>query len=153
MLNYVSSISKKLKFSSLLIGLTAILMTNFLSPTSALAQSELCNTQREQTEKTSLFNPDLGYNKIVDCLPVSRFDNRSIGSLINSVLSTLNFIIGFLALFGLIVSGIMYITAGGDQAKAEKARHNIVWIIIGIFIYMLALYFLPIIRAIIRSAI
>lgn len=38
------------------------------------------------------------------------------------------------AFASLIYSGFLYITAGGDTAKAEKARKNITWAIIGIIL-------------------
>jgi len=38
------------------------------------------------------------------------------------------------AFASLIYSGFMYITAGGDASKAEKARKNITWAIIGVIL-------------------
>src|SRR5690242_8910450 len=35
--------------------------------------------------------------------------------------------LGLVAFIGLVWAGIMYITAGGDAAKAEKARKSIIW--------------------------
>jgi hypothetical protein len=137
-----------------------ITVSLFANPTPSLAQSAQCgvkdnkgsnfdlpNTKTDPLVTPSPFNPDLGYSDIKECLPVSKFDNASWEQIIAQILETLNYIIAFLAIFGLIVSGIMYITAGGDTDKAEKARHNIVWIVIGILIYMFTLFFVPLIRA------
>jgi hypothetical protein len=47
-------------------------------------------------------------------------------------------ICGGLALIAVVYSGIMYITAGGDTAKAETARKNLTWAIIGVAVAILA---------------
>lgn len=94
-----------------------------------------------QAPTTSPFNPDLGFKELRDGLPHSRFDT-DIKKLVAVVLDVMSTILVFLALAGLIISGIMYITASGDEDKAKRARQNIVWIIIGILIYILAFWFL-----------
>lgn len=38
------------------------------------------------------------------------------------------------AFASLIYSGFLYITAGGDATKAEKARKNITWAIVGVIL-------------------
>lgn len=45
---------------------------------------------------------------------------------------------GAIAVIYLILGGVNYITAGGDQAKAEKARNTITYAIIGIFVIALS---------------
>ncbi len=90
------------------------------------------------------FDPDLGYSDIKSTLPFSRITN--VGELLSALLGSLNFIVAALALFGLIFTGIMYITAGGDMDKADKARKNIVWIITGIAIYIGFILMLSIFR-------
>lgn len=48
-----------------------------------------------------------------------------------------NFFLSIIALFGflgLIYGGILYISAGGDAAKAEKAQKNIIWSVTGLII-------------------
>lgn len=70
-------------------------------------------------------------------LPQSKFSD--IGGLLNGVVS---WIIGFggaLAVIAIVYSGIMYITAGPDQAKAEAAKKNLTWAIIGLVIAILAI--------------
>lgn len=46
---------------------------------------------------------------------------------------------GILALVAIIYSGVMYITAGGDTAKAEAGRKNLTWAIIGLIIVLLSI--------------
>ena len=45
--------------------------------------------------------------------------------------------IGILAVIGISVSGIQYLTAGGNEEKTRKAKRRIFEIIIGIAIYVL----------------
>lgn len=90
----------------------------------------------------SLFEPKLGYEELRGGLPASRFDDGGIVDLVIEVLNVVSYIIAFLAMAGLIISGIMYITAAGDPDKAKRARSNIVWIIIGMVIYILAYWLL-----------
>lgn len=47
-------------------------------------------------------------------------------------------LIALAAFFGLLYSGLLYITAGGDTGKAETARKNIVWALTGIIIALLS---------------
>ncbi len=47
-------------------------------------------------------------------------------------------IIALAAFLGLLWAGIMYITAGGDTAKAEKARKSILWTLLGVILAVLA---------------
>lgn len=47
-------------------------------------------------------------------------------------------LIAISAFFGLLYSGIMYITAGGDAAKAQTARKNIVWALTGVIIAVMS---------------
>lgn len=45
---------------------------------------------------------------------------------------------GALAVFAIIYSGIMYMTAGGDAEKALKARKNLLWAVFGVIIIFLS---------------
>lgn len=82
-------------------------------------------------------NNTLEYERIFKTLPKSQFDKYFPLDLVHEVLRILSIIIAALALIGLIYSGIMFITAGGDDDKAKKAKQNIIWIITGIVIYIL----------------
>lgn len=63
------------------------------------------------------------------------------GSVEGIVLGVLNwvFILGCgLAVIGIVYSGILYITSGGDTTKAETAKKNLIWSIIGLIVLILA---------------
>ena len=43
--------------------------------------------------------------------------------------------VGLLGVVGISITGIQYLTAGGDEAKATKAKRRIIEIVIGLAIY------------------
>jgi len=71
-------------------------------------------------------------------LPTSRFDLTGTEGL---VMGIINFLLGLtatVAVVAIVYSGIMYMTAGGDVAKAEAARKNLIWAITAIIIIVLS---------------
>jgi hypothetical protein len=80
-------------------------------------------------------NPDNGPITV----PKSASKISSTDDLIAAILTLLEYLIGVLAVIGLIIGGIQYITASGDQAKAEKAKKTLLYSIIGITIAVLSL--------------
>lgn len=79
---------------------------------------------------------DLGNLGKISFLPTKINDAKELMAVIINWLLTF---VGALAVIALIYSGVMYITAGGDAAKAENAKKNIVWAIVGILIAISAL--------------
>ena len=43
-------------------------------------------------------------------------------------------IFGFLAIIAFVVSGIMYLTSGGDKERAESAKRQMHWSLIGVIV-------------------
>lgn len=70
-------------------------------------------------------------------LPTSKVSD--IPGLISTIIEWLLGFAGALAVIAIVYSGIMYITAGGDPAKAETAKKNLIWAILGVVIIALAL--------------
>lgn len=70
-------------------------------------------------------------------LPKSKFS--SITDLAKGIANLLFGFVGALATIAIVYSGIMYITAGSDSAKAETAKKNLTWAIIGVAIAILAI--------------
>lgn len=57
------------------------------------------------------------------------------------LVKVIDWILGFggaLAVIAIVYSGVMYIISGGDPAKAEAAKKNLVWAIIGIVVIALS---------------
>ncbi|MFA6082435.1 MAG: hypothetical protein WC773_03420 [Patescibacteria group bacterium] len=64
--------------------------------------------------------------------------NYTFSALVDIIIGDILFIAGALAVIYLLIAGIQYITAGGDEAKAGKARQGIVNAVIGIIVIVLA---------------
>lgn len=62
----------------------------------------------------------------------------SIPGLINLIITWIIYIVGVLAFIYLVVSGITYITAGGNAEQAKKGQQGIINAVIGIVIVVLA---------------
>lgn len=70
------------------------------------------------------------------------FPDTKITSIEDLIVTIINWLLGFvgaLAVVAVVYSGIMYITSGGDPAKAEAAKKNLAWAIMGIIVVALAL--------------
>lgn len=63
---------------------------------------------------------------------------KSVQEGIAVVISWMLWLMGVLAMIAIVYSGIMYMTAGGDSAKAETGRKNLTWAIIGLVIVILS---------------
>ncbi len=81
------------------------------------------------------FDPDLGFRTAHDALPATKY--TSFDALLSDIVRLFNLIVGPLIVVGIVVTGIMFITTGGDPEKAKKAKTSLLWIIIGIAIYLL----------------
>lgn len=46
-------------------------------------------------------------------------------------------VIGFIGIIGFVISGILYLTAAGDEAQIEKAKGAMMYSIIGIIVALL----------------
>ena len=78
---------------------------------------------------------DLGNLGTVTFLP-TKVDNLQ--ELLGAIIIWFLNILGAIAVIAIIYSGIMYITAGPDTARAEAAKKNLAWAIVGIVIILLA---------------
>lgn len=65
-----------------------------------------------------------------------------IEAILSLVITILTFGVGALATFGIVVSGIQYMTAQDNVEKMKKAKNRILQIVIGIFLYTVLWAFL-----------
>lgn len=67
---------------------------------------------------------------------LSSYTNNANGleSIFNDVISTILGILGFLALLGVVYSGYIMITSGGDTSKFAQGRKNLIWSVTGVVI-------------------
>ena len=61
----------------------------------------------------------------------------SIYQIISSTLSWLLAILGFIAVIGFVISGILYLTAAGNEAQVEKAKNAMTYSIIGVIVALM----------------
>ena len=58
----------------------------------------------------------------------------SLFTVIESLMKWLLGIFGFLAIISFIISGIMYLTAAGDEDQQKKAKKQMQWSIVGVIV-------------------
>lgn len=80
----------------------------------------------------SISNPQRG-GGIIPVEPGQGGINKleSIGAII---INSLLFMCGFVAVAVIAYAGVRYITAGGDTAKAEKAKGQLIWALAGLIV-------------------
>jgi len=64
--------------------------------------------------------------------------NNDFGSIIKTVINTLLFLVGAIAVIMVIVGGVMYTTSGGDSGAVTKAKNTIIGAVIGLVVAFLA---------------
>ncbi|MCL5407151.1 MAG: pilin [Patescibacteria group bacterium] len=91
---------------------------------------------------------DLGKLGTVQFLPTKV---NSASDLIVLVINWLLGLAGTLAVVAIIYSGIMYMMAGSDEAKAEAAKKNLIWAITGVVVILLAFVIITWIGSLIKT--
>ena len=61
----------------------------------------------------------------------------SIYQIISSTLSWLLAILGFIAVMGFVISGILYLTAAGNETQIEKAKNAMTYSIVGVIVALM----------------
>lgn len=69
---------------------------------------------------------------------VCKHQDEDAGSLINTLVNVLLFLAGTLSVIMIIVSGIWYITSGGDASKVTRAKNTLMYSIIGLVLSFIA---------------
>jgi cytochrome b subunit of formate dehydrogenase len=62
------------------------------------------------------------------------------GSIYDIIRQTMNWILailGFIAIIGFVIAGILYLTAAGDESQVEKAKTAMTYSIIGIIVALM----------------
>lgn len=73
-----------------------------------------------------------------DCVETDDQGGTKVDSVIKSVVRILGVVAGILAVIMIIVSGIKYITSGGDSSKIAGAKNALVYAIVGLIIVALS---------------
>jgi hypothetical protein len=61
----------------------------------------------------------------------------TIYNIIGSTLQWLLAILGFIAVIGFVISGILYLTAAGNEAQIEKAKNAMTYSIVGVIVALM----------------
>jgi uncharacterized membrane protein len=61
----------------------------------------------------------------------------SLTLLITNAMNWLLYILGFIAIIGFVISGILYLTAYGEEAQIEKAKKAMLYSIVGILVALI----------------
>ena len=61
----------------------------------------------------------------------------SIFNIIENIMKWLLGILGFIAIIGFVISGIMYLTAAGDEGQQKKAKAQMMWSITGVIVALI----------------
>lgn len=65
-------------------------------------------------------------------------NNVNITDIVSNIINVFLWVVGIIAFIYIVYSGILYITAAGDDAKAQKGQKGLLWGIIGIVIVVAA---------------
>ena len=71
--------------------------------------------------------------------PETGLANESFYDLISRILNWLLGLTGILAVIGFVISGILYLTAAGDEDQVEKAKSVMMYSIIGLVVALIGL--------------
>jgi len=61
--------------------------------------------------------------------------------------------LGVMAFAGIVYSGVMIVTAGGDATKAAAGRKNLIWSVIGIIVVVLAYSIIKFVFSLVGAAV
>jgi len=131
----------RLKKSMLKLGLVAAVLTSFISlssfaTTSALAINDNVNYFSTQSTTDA-------------CQALSQLDSKqgctsqngtggvSVQNLITTIVNILSLIVGAAAVIMIILSGMKFISSGGDANKVSSAKSSLIYAIIGLIIVAL----------------
>lgn len=64
--------------------------------------------------------------------------SKDINNIIHTVINTMLFIVGILAVVMIIFAGIRYVTAAGDKGKVDTAKNTIIYSIVGLVVSIVA---------------
>lgn len=78
--------------------------------------------------------------------------DRPIYQIISSTLSWLLAVLGFLAIAGFVISGLLYITSAGNEGQAEQAKNAMKFSVIGIIVALIGYVAIKAIDSLLRAS-
>lgn len=76
----------------------------------------------------------------------------SIFDIISNIMNWLLGLLGVFAIIGFVISGILYLTAAGDEKQQEKAKHQMMWSIMGVIAALLGWVIVTAVQAMLGGA-
>jgi hypothetical protein len=70
--------------------------------------------------------------------PVCQRSGETSEKFVSNLTNTLLFIVGILAVLGIIIGGIYYVTSAGESSNVTKAKNTILYSVIGLIVSVLA---------------
>jgi hypothetical protein len=88
----------------------------------------------------SFFGIDSAFAQVTNQLDLgkTKLPGLTLDDFFGKVINLLEGIVAFAAFSGIVYSGYMIITAGGDTGKAAKGRSNLLWSVLGLIVALLA---------------
>jgi hypothetical protein len=131
----------KLKTSMLKLGLVAAVLTSFLSlfsfaTTSALSLNDNVNYFSTQST-TDACQALSDLNSSQGCNSQKGGGGANVQSLIKTIVNILSLVVGAAAVIMIILSGMRFITSGGDAQKVSSAKSSLIYALIGLIIVAL----------------
>ena len=80
-------------------------------------------------------------------------DTKGVTNFVNTVINVISIIAGIAAIIMIIVSGLKYITSGGDSNKVASAKSTLIYALIGVVIAALAQFLVHFVFTASRKAI
>ncbi|MFZ2192706.1 MAG: hypothetical protein WAV31_00490 [Candidatus Moraniibacteriota bacterium] len=81
----------------------------------------------------------LGAWGVPDSATAGGIANTSVGQLLSNILNWILSIVGIAGVIAFAVAGLLYLTAGGEEKKIEKAKHVMVFAIVGVVVAVIGL--------------
>jgi len=76
----------------------------------------------------------IGENGGTDCKDAQ----KTVTNFANTIVTIISFVAGIAAVIMIIVSGLKYITSGGDSGKVSSAKNTLIYALIGVVVAVLA---------------
>ena len=106
-------------------------------PTAAAHCALTATLGNSKCDKDGNENPNGNYSCSCD-----NGGGSSIVDILQLIINILSVLIGVLAAIGVAVTGVQYLTAGGNEEKTRKAKRRLFEIVIGVAAYVLLYVFL-----------
>ncbi|NTW61891.1 hypothetical protein HGB25_00525 [Candidatus Saccharibacteria bacterium] len=64
--------------------------------------------------------------------------NNNIGNFIKNLVNTLLYVLGAVSVIVIILSGVFYVTSGGDSNLITRAKNTLIYAVVGLIVALLA---------------